>query len=334
MRSTLSAVLLSVSLLLAASAAGAADGWVRHTVGAFEFESAPAHEGALRVLGDGATDHAARIYRELGLASPTTPIQVTVVGDEAAMLDLVEVRKEGRRPPEWADGLAYPAAREIYLHLGKGFAEMEETFQHEISHVAFHEAVAGARVPRWFKEGLAIAQSEPLSFDRMQLLTEAALLGGVMRLEELEQGFPASGARAGVAYAQAVHFVGWLQDEYGPARFADLLARMRDDGMQFEAAIQAVYPMPLSGLEDVWRDSLEVWWGWLPVAFGGTTIWSLGAFLLIAAWRRKRRERAVRIRRMAAAEAVDMAEDIEIAHDLRPPRGLHDPYDGRPPTVH
>ena len=57
-------------------------------------------------------------------------------------------------------------------------------------------------------EGVAIWQS--IFFLRADATPDRAASVGRYRLRELERGFPVNAHRAGIAYAQAVHFVGFL----------------------------------------------------------------------------------------------------------------------------
>ncbi len=299
----------------------------------YEFRYPAALQGFATALADRVEGYHERIYGELGVTSGGRTT-VTLLDDEAEMLQAAADAHGGHRPPEWARGLAYPRTREVFLHAGVGPDQLQVTFQHEISHVALGEIARHADVPRWFSEGLAIRQSEGVDLQRAWLLTEAATVDALHPLAGLDRGFPESGARAGVAYAQAVHFVGWLQGEHGAPRFRELIATMRDRQLGLGDAVEAVYGRPLSSLEADWRGDLEVWWGWLPVAFGSTTLWVFAALLLVYAWRRHGRLRAARLDQLRGREAEAMAEDIEVAHGLAPPRHTHDPYDGRPPTIH
>ncbi len=298
----------------------------------YAFAWSPGLEGFARTLVDDAEAQHARIYAQLGAEAPAGRTRVTILRDEQAMLAFARSHYGGR-PPEWAAGLAYPAQRAILLHVGVGPDQLETTFRHELSHVALGDLSAD-RVPRWFSEGVAIRQSEGLSLQRAWLLTEAATMNALLPLRDLSAGFPASGARAGVAYAEAVHFVGYLEGEFGAARFRDLLGRLRDGDEDFATATESAFGRPLGAIEADWQAALKVRWGWLPVIFGSTTLWSLGALVLVLAWRRRRRQKAQRLDVMRSHEAVDMADDIEVAHELEAPRRLHDPYDGRPPTIH
>lgn len=297
----------------------------------YRFEYAEGLHGFAEQLMETVEAQHDRIYGELGIETEA-PTTVVILGDEQAML-AEATRRFGGRPPEWAAGLAWPAKRTILLHAGVGRDELASTFRHEISHIALG-TVGDRGIPRWFKEGLAIRQGEGVDLERAWKLTEAATLDVLLPMADLDRGFPASGARAGVAYAQAVHFVGYLMGTYGEAAFHDLIARLRD-GARFEDAMSAAYPLSLDAIEAEWLSSLKVRWGWLPLIFGSTSLWVFAAAMLVLGWRRRKRQRAARMARLRKEESVEMAEDIEVAlPPFVPPRPLHDPYDGRPPTIH
>lgn len=307
--------------------------WTVRETPHYRFEWAPGLDGFGNAIADAVEGHHTRIYGELGV-TPGDQTRVTLLDNEADMLAVAAGRHDGHRPPEWARGLAYPRTREIYLHATVGPRQLDLTFQHEISHVALGEISRHVPVPRWFSEGLAIKQSEGFDLERTWLLTQAATVGALLPLDELSRGFPESGARAGVAYAQAVHFLGYLQGEFGAEAFRELIRAMREDRKTLDEASFVAYEQSLQKIERDWRGSLEVWWGWVPMVFGSTGLWVIAALILVAAWRRHRRIRVARLDTLRALEAVSDAEDIEIAHRLDRPRALHDPYDGRPPTIH
>ncbi|MCK6569780.1 hypothetical protein L6V77_01570 [Myxococcota bacterium] len=274
-----------------------------------------------------------RIYGELGADAKGQTI-VTLMPDERDMFSAVARRHPGSRPPEWAAGLAFPGHRTIFLRADVPAEELLTTAQHEISHVALGSLAGPGRAPIWFSEGLAIRQSEPVAFERIWLLTEAALVDRLLPLSALDGAYPPGGGRIGVGYAQSVHFVGFLATRYGEARFKAFIRALGTRPEPFEAVLAEVYGRSLSTLEAEWREGLTFWWGWIPIVVVGTSFWVLIGALLVFAWRRRRREQARRMRDLAGLEVADMAEDVEIAHDLRPPRDMHDPYQGRPPSIH
>ena len=260
--------------------------------------------------------------------------RIRVVLDRDREDMLARANSEQRsHPPEWAAGLAYPARRAIYLHASTPISALQETFRHEISHIVFGEIPGAAQTPLWFKEGLAIHQSEGFSLERGWLLTEAATVGRLLPLGRLGRGFPRGSARAGVAYAQAVHFVGYLKGEYGDARFAALIDALRE-GHPFATAVEAELGESLAAIERAWRSRLEVRWGWLPIISGSGALWGLASVLLVLGWRRRKRQRAIRLKAMRALEKMAEADDIEVVHGAAGRKGVLDPYDGQPPTYH
>ncbi|MBU0552315.1 hypothetical protein KKB55_22290 [Myxococcota bacterium] len=271
------------------------------------------------------------IYGPLGQEA-AGPTQITLCHDGAAMRARA-LAEQGSSPPEWAAGLAYPQARAIYLHAADP-SDLEETLRHELSHVAFGQIDPRRRAPRWFAEGLAIRQSEAFSFERVWLLTEAASMQALHPLAELRRGFPEGAPRTSVAYAQAVHFVGWLQGIDDGRPFAALLRRLADDtDVTFEVALAESFATPLEALEARWLSSLRVWWGWLPVLLGSSGLWLIAALLLLLAWGRRRAQGRARMREMAAEEAAHDAPRSP-PRSLPPPERFIDPYGGRPPTLH
>ena len=268
------------------------------------------------------------IYSQLGLAVKGDT-RIAVSRDAEAML-VRAAREQGSTPPEWAAGLAYPSKRAIYMHASMPIDEFEVTLRHELSHVAFGQLRAGAHAPRWFVEGLAVWQSEGFDLGRAWLLTEAATMGTLYPLSALDRGFPSNGVRAGVAYAQAVHFIGYIHARFGADRFSKLIAALQPGDAEFADVVLAVFDIPLGALERDWRSRLRVRWGWLGALFTENTVWVLAAMLLILGWMRRRRERHTRLEQMRRLEEGQAPDNLE----PRPPPPMMDPYDGDPPTVH
>ena len=77
------------------------------------------------------------------------------------------------------------------------------------------------------------------------------------RLQDLEQHFPKSGARAGVAYAQSVHFVGFLIQRDGNDKLLECLRLARTTTLDFDDILTRVYGEGLSDLEEDWRTEVE-----------------------------------------------------------------------------
>lgn len=290
--------------------AGAAPTFKEARTEHYAFEWTRGLDGYARALMEKVEAHHTRIYGELGVTADARRTRVSLFADEDDMLEVAEAR-HGRAPPRWADGLAYPQSREIYLHVGSGPDKLDETFRHEISHIAVGRIAPPGRLPLWFYEGVAIRQSEGLSLERAWLLTQAATLGNLVPLDDLARGFPKAGERVGIAYAQSVNFVGHLMSQGDEQAFGAMLTAV-GEGATLDTAVTQAYGKPLASIESEWRGNLETRWGWVPILFGTTALWGFGGFLLVSAWRRKRRERRQKLARMAHEDEMPLEEDIVV----------------------
>jgi hypothetical protein len=245
-----------------------------------------------------------RVVTELGIQVPgeldirvaTTPEQMRgLVAPDTAL-------------PGYADGIAFRETGLILLTLTEPDTflrpDMQTVMTHELSHVALYRAVRGAALPRWFVEGVAVQQAREGSFNRLRTLWEGTLRGGLLSLDLLSNDFPARRSDVDLAYAQSADFVGFMMagsDER--ARFRGLL-RALSQGRAFPDAVQDAYKVPLSYMEREWRTTLTQRFGRWPVLFMGlTSIWVLGAVLLVVGYARARARHRSTLARWAIQEA-------------------------------
>ena len=245
----------------------------------------------------------AEVEERLGAAAP--PARLALHASAARMRAAAE-EEQGWAPPEWANGLAYPRARVIYLHEAPP-AELRRTLAHELAHIAvgaLSPEGAGRGVPLWLNEGLAVAASERVSWERMWTLSGSAAVGGLLPFRELTRSFPASGGRAEVAYAQSAHFVTYLSESRGRAALLSFTrAAARGEGL--EEAARAHLGAPLSALEGEWREALKSGGlGWALALTRDDTLLGAGALALTLAGLLALRRRARR--RGGAAEPAGL----------------------------
>ena len=208
--------------------------------------------------------------------------------------------------PEYASGVAYSDLGLVLLTLAPVHPndrhDLVQTFRHEIAHVALHEAVRGAPVPRWFNEGFAVLASGETSFERLQTLWTATVAGTLLPLARIERSFPAKESRVSVAYAQAVDVVRFLIRDREHHRFHVLVQRLRD-GNDFRASLLGSYGINLEELEHEWRRDVAKRYTFWPVLFSGSVIWTgiLGLFVL--GWRKRRARMRATLARWAREEA-------------------------------
>ena len=213
--------------------------------------------------------------------------------------------------PKYAAGVAYSQIGLVLLTIHPLHAnsnhDLLEIFKHELAHVALHDAVAGAPVPRWFNEGFAVFASGEGSVKRLQTLWSATLADDFQSLRDLERGFPANAVDASVAYAQAADVVRFLLRQQDRERFASMIGRMRNrpgtPGQSFEVALRDAYGTDLSNLEYEWREDVAKRYTFWPVLFSGTVVWGGMIGLFVFAWRRRRKRTQETLDRWAQEEA-------------------------------
>jgi hypothetical protein len=224
--------------------------------------------------------------------------------------DMARLAPVNAPPPEYASGVAYNGMHFVLVSMlqprGAEAVDIEETFRHEMAHVALEDAVGAHHVPVWFNEGLAIALSNELAWPRRETLMKATLQGTLIPLSDLDRSFPRDNHDVSVAYAQAADFMQFLQRRSDHARFVSMIERVRD-GQSFDRAIADAYGSDLRKLEFQWRSELERRFSIIPALTGGGLIWVavIGA-LGFAYVRRRRRSKAI-LEKWEREEAIEDA---------------------------
>ena len=208
---------------------------------------------------------------------------------------------------EWAVGVAFVKEGRIVLRAhGSALFSLDETFDHELSHILLHRGAAPGHVPRWFSEGVAIWQAGESVLDRMLPAQQAALTDRLVPLAELSKRFPAQGPAVSLAYAEAALFLRWAIGRAGPELVPSLVRQLRE-GVDFEPAFKALTGVPLDEAESEWRETLDGHGLMFVVLTDQNVMWTLLTILFLITARiqilRKRR----RLEEMAAEEALAKA---------------------------
>ena len=208
---------------------------------------------------------------------------------------------------EWAVGVAFVNEGRIVLRAhGSALFSLDETFDHELSHVLLYRGAAPGRVPRWFSEGVAIWQAGESVLERMMPAQQAALTDKLVPLKELDRRFPARGPSVALAYAEAALFLRWSIARGGaelvPALVADLRA-----GVPFEEAYEARTGYALSEAEEAWKETLEGPGVFISVLSDQNVIWTLLTLLFLVTARIKIVRKRERLAQMAVEEAAAQA---------------------------
>ncbi|MET0385664.1 MAG: hypothetical protein ABW321_06880 [Polyangiales bacterium] len=295
-----------------------------------------------------------RIVGELGL--PVTPgLDIRVARNPDQMRQLVAPHTP---LPGYADGIAFPDAGLVLLTLTDPDTflrpDLQTVLTHELSHVALYRAVNGAALPRWFSEGVAVQQAQESSFGRLRTLWEGTLRGDLLSLDALSERFPQRRGAIDLAYAQSADFVGFMMSGDERVRFQQLLRELSQQ-RPFSEAVEAAYHVQLGYMEREWRSSLTQRFGRWPMLFMGlTSLWVLGAVLLVIGYVRARARHRSTLQRWAIEEQPVLATATPVPPPA-PPAGAvqssvddffdnrhtkHDPgvptivHDGQSHTLH
>ena len=227
------------------------------------------------------------VMRLLGLTDAGPPIAVALVPEDGAV---------ARQTPSWVAGFANGDAGQIVIFPARTpsypYDSMESLLHHEVTHVLISRAAAGAAVPRWFHEGLAMALEHTWGLRDRSEAAMAVVLGesSLATLDDDFRGSPASAARA---YGVAGAFVRDLLSRHGPDFPARLLTSLAA-GAPFDDAFLVATSTPLADAERLfWRESW--WYRVVPFLTSSLVLWMVIVLLAVSARRRRAaRRRALR----------------------------------------
>jgi Peptidase MA superfamily len=217
----------------------------------------------------------------------------------------------GSPPFGYAVAMTYPSVRLLTISLVAPqtweATDLQETFRHELTHLALFDGVAGQHLPRWFDEGFAVHESGELAWKRYGTLFNASLSHMLLPVAELDRAtFPSGGVEVSVAYAESADLVRFLMRDGDRARFGSLIERVRA-GVAFDRALEDAYGTSARVLEYQWREELGHRVGLFPAVTGGSVLWVLIVGLSVAALVEKRRRAKEKLAQWAREEAEAMA---------------------------
>ncbi len=233
-----------------------------------------------------------------------TPIDVWLAPDAEKF---AAAFPDGSPMAEWAVGVAFVAQGRIVLRAhGSALFTLDETFEHELSHVLLHRGAAPGRVPRWFSEGVAIWQAGESVLERMVPAQRAALTDSLVPLSELDRRFPAQGPAVALAYAEAGLFLRWAIGQSGADLVPKLVADLRS-GLDFNAAFRGRTGYSLEEAEEAWRETLEGPGLLLSVLSDQNVVWILLSLLFLMTARIKILRKRRRLQEMEEEERAAQA---------------------------
>jgi hypothetical protein len=222
--------------------------------------------------------HHGRIRQDLGLEGEVEAT-ILLVTDR---LPESRYRELDRSLAPWIAGAAWAKEQFIVIRIlpGQSILDHDALLAHELTHVILKADFPGmGGWPLWFREGLAMRESEGEGLRRYTSLSLATLRRRLIPLDDLW-----------VAYAESFSVIAFLVSRHGHRRFQQFISALR--GEEFEAAYRRVYGTGLGSMEREWRLFVERRYHWIPLVTGGTAFWMLTLavfFLSLAARRRKSR---------------------------------------------
>ena len=278
----------------------------RHT----QIHSAPEHARTARRLVAHADEAVPRLGAVLGL--PAGRRVVVVLAPDETAFDAMQPS----RPPQWADGTAWPMQNLVFLHAPEArrgdATPLEKVFEHELVHIMLGQAFAPRRVPHWLQEGTAQVLAEEVRPDMHQRM--ASIGDQLISLRDLTGAWPADPVRAQRAYAQSAHFVAYLRNTYGTDAFRAMVGRMAR-GQRVEDALLAATGDSLTQIDQDWRARVASSPIWLQQVFTDTTLLGLGGVGLVVGFFGVRRRKRERLERWAREEALQDAIYSALAGD-------------------
>lgn len=216
-----------------------------------------------------------------------------------------EAQPDGTWIPLWAIGVAYPAQNVIVLRSPRAVKgsriDIVDVFAHEFSHIALGRALAGATVPVWLNEGLAIYEAREWTFSRISVLTNASLMDRLIPLRVLTLSFPAEEGPAELAYAESFMFVSFLINKLGREAFQRLILDYTRYG-DLEGALRRGTGMNIADLEERWLVYLKLRVSWIPIITSVSTLWFIAALIFVYGYARKKRQAERRLKEMEKEE--------------------------------
>ncbi len=215
----------------------------------------------------------------------------------------------GGRAPEWSAGVALPSQRLIVLpaFLSDRAAphRLGTILRHELAHVAIHDYLAPAAVPRWFDEGYAQWAAGEWGWEAPWQLRVAFALNRAPPLDSISLAWPVASADARVAYLLALSTIAYLSEHGGGEEGLRIfLERWRESGA-LEPALRRTYGLTLAQFESDWLREVRKRYGWALLLTNSLILWAPLAGLVVLLTAQRRRRMRHRLEELRANELPD-----------------------------
>jgi hypothetical protein len=257
--------------------------------------------GTAHALADHADKSVPLLAKGLGVPSGAT-IEVFLAPDTETFRSM-----QPGRPPEWADGTAWPNRGLIFLRSNRvriGTDEpLAQVLDHELVHIILGRAFSPRPVPSWLQEGAAQILAHQYSPELTDRLASGLLGDSLLRLDEITRGFPSDAGRARLAYAQSADLVAYLQNTHGEDSLV-ALTRGLASGKSVDQTLREVTGVSSFELDRAWRSRLLASPMWLKPLVADTTLLGVTGLLFVVGGVFVRRRRRVVLDRWEREEAL------------------------------
>ena len=194
-----------------------------------------------------------RLEQEMGIELQDD-VRFYIYGDAADMRQAVLYVQD------WAGGVAFTDYNTILIGVAPQSADGwgRETVRHELAHLVvgqFGWSCLGGDRPTWLEEGLAVYAEGPAGEGTRRDIERAIEENSFVPLRTLSGSFPSHDRQAGLAYSQSYSVVAFLLEQYGQEKLQELILTLAQ-GMDDDAALEAVYGFNVDGLEMAWRQAI------------------------------------------------------------------------------
>lgn len=210
------------------------------------------------------------------------------------------------------NGIAYPERGLIIVKSPRLRArgDYAGTLRHELVHILLHRNTGTDTLPRWLNEGIAMSLANEYYWASMITVAQMFVRGRIIEYRYLDTAFLRPGEEMvfGDAYAQALSMTRYMRKWLGEDLFWRVVIATRE--MSFGDALRTIAGKTPGDLWAGYRRSL-----WLTASFGimaSGSFFTPAAFLLIAAYIRRRQKDKKIYRRWAAEDAEDAATGITV----------------------
>jgi hypothetical protein len=248
-----------------------------------EIVAEPAYKGTAETLKAVDPLRLESVRRFSGDFGPPAPVIVTLARENSGL---------AQGAPPWASGYADPSAGVIVLFPARNVRypddSLQETYLHELAHIALFRATGGAPVPRWFNEGSAVLAGRAWSLADASRFAWDALAFDRAGPQQVDALFQGDAGNAATAYAVSAAFIRDFTAQYGPASVARVSTLMRT-GEPFDRAFFLVTGYTVdAGWQHFWER--QTWSRRaIPLLTSGTLLWLLVLGVAMAAFFRKKR---------------------------------------------